>query len=191
MLFLAEHGIGSGRAVRIYRTYGQEAIARIKANPYQLADDVRGIGFKTADQLAAKLGVDPASPYRARAAVRHALELAGQGHCGYPEPGAIEKTVGLVQVQQRIIEEAVEFTVQQGLVVREAIEGEPWLYLAALHRAEAGLAQSVLRLAAEPAHPLPQIDVEKAFRGSKAGWAWRWPPPRRRPCGRPAGRRCW
>jgi len=58
MLFLAEHGISSGRAVRIYRTYGQEAIAKIKENPYQLADDVRGIGFKTADELAAKLGID-------------------------------------------------------------------------------------------------------------------------------------
>ena len=62
MLFLTEHGITSGRAVRIYRTYGHESIAKIKANPYQLADDIRGIGFKTADELAAKLGIDRDSP---------------------------------------------------------------------------------------------------------------------------------
>ena len=74
MLFLTEHGITSGRAVRIYRTYGQEAIAKIKANPYQLADDIRGIGFKTADELAAKLGIDRNSPYRARAAVLYTLQ---------------------------------------------------------------------------------------------------------------------
>ena len=86
MLFLTEHGITSGRAVRIYNTYGHEAIARIKENPYQLADDIRGIGFKTADELAATLGIDRNSPYRARAAVRYTLQdLASQGHCGYSE----------------------------------------------------------------------------------------------------------
>jgi len=62
MLFLAEHGISSGRAVRIYRTYGQESIAKIKENPYRLADDIRGIGFKTADELAAKMGIDRKQP---------------------------------------------------------------------------------------------------------------------------------
>lgn len=67
-------GITSGRAVRIYRTYGHEAIAKIKENPYQLADDIRGIGFKTADELAAKLGIDRTSPYRARAAVLYTLQ---------------------------------------------------------------------------------------------------------------------
>ena len=66
MLFLADHGISSGRAVRIYRTYGQESIAKIKENPYQLANDIRGIGFKTADELAGKLGIDRNSPYRAQ-----------------------------------------------------------------------------------------------------------------------------
>ena len=92
MLFLTEHGITSGRAVRIYRTYGHEAIAKIKANPYQLADDIRGIGFKTADELAAKLGIDRNSPYRARAAVLYTLqELAGDGHCGFPESGVVER----------------------------------------------------------------------------------------------------
>ena len=78
MLFLAEHGISSGRAVRIYRTYGQESIAKIKENPYQLADDIRGIGFKTADELAAKLGIDRNSPYRARAAVQYTLQELGR-----------------------------------------------------------------------------------------------------------------
>ena len=98
MLFLTEHGITSGRAIRIYRTYGHEAIARIKANPYQLADDIRGIGFKTADELAATLGIDRNSPYRARAAVRYTLqELAGDGHVGFPESGVVEQTTKLVR----------------------------------------------------------------------------------------------
>ena len=166
MLFLAEHGISSGRAVRIYRTYGQESIAKIKANPYQLADDIRGIGFKTADELAAKLGIDRNSPYRARAAVQYTLqELAGQGHVGFPEPGVVEHTTKLVEIDQLIVEEAVRAAVAEGLVVREIVEGEHWLYLAALHRAEVGLAQSVHRIASALPHPLPTIDVEKAI-----GW---------------------
>ena len=164
MLFLTEHGISSGRAVRIYRTYGQEAIAKIKENPYQLADDIRGIGFKTADELAAKLGIDRNSPFRARAAVQYTLqELAGQGHCGYPEPGVVEHTTKLVEIDQKIVEEAVQFGVETGVVVREDVEGEPWLYLTALHRAEVGLAQSVHRIASATPHPLPSIDVEKAI----------------------------
>jgi exodeoxyribonuclease V alpha subunit len=164
ILFLTEHGITSGRAVRIYRTYGQESIAKIKQNPYQLADDIRGIGFKTADELAAKLGIDRNSPYRAKAAVRYTLQdLAGQGHCGYPEPGVVEHAVKLVAIEQQIVEDAVRSVVQDGSVVRESVEGEPWLYLTSLQRAEVGLAQSVHRIASATPHPLPRIDVEKAI----------------------------
>jgi exodeoxyribonuclease V alpha subunit len=163
MLFLTEHGITSGRAVRIYRTYGQESIAKIKENPYQLADDIRGIGFKTADELAAKLGIDRNSPYRARAAVHYTLqELASEGHCGYPEPGVIEHTTKLIEVDPGIVEEAVLNGIRDRSVVREAVDGESWLFLASLHRAEVGLAQSVRRISVSP-HPLPRIDVEKAI----------------------------
>jgi exodeoxyribonuclease V alpha subunit len=164
MLFLAEHGITPGRAVRIYRTYGHEAIAKIKENPYQLADDIRGIGFKIADELAATLGIDHNSPYRARAAVQYTLQdLASQGHCGHPEPGVVKHAIKLVEIEQKIIEEAVQTVVREGSVIRESVEGEPWLYLVALYRAEVGLAQSVLRIALAMPHPLPHIDMEKAL----------------------------
>jgi exodeoxyribonuclease V alpha subunit len=164
MLFLAEHGISSGRAVRIYRTYGQESIAKIKENPYQLADDIRGIGFKTADELAAKMGIDRNSPYRARAAVQYTLQdLASQGHVGYPEPGVVEHTTKLVEIDQLIVEEAVKTAVAEKVVVRETVEGESWLYLTALYRAEVGLAQSVHRIGSASPHPMPKIDVEKAI----------------------------
>ncbi len=164
ILFLTEHGITPGRAIRIYRTYGHEAIAKIKENPYQLADDIRGIGFKTADELASTLGIDRNSPYRARAAVRYTLQdIASQGHCGYPEPGVVEHAIKLVEIEQKIIEDAVQIVVQEGSVIREAVEGEPWLYLAALYRAEVGLAQAVHRIGSATPHPLPHIDVEKAI----------------------------
>ena len=163
MLFLTEHGITSSRAIRIYRTYGQRAIGTVKDNPYKLADDIRGIGFKTADELAAKLGIARNSPHRARAAVRYTLqELAGDGHCGYPEPGVVQHTIGLVEIDEQIVTEAVQVAVEEGSVIRESVDGEAWLYLSSLHRAEVGLAQSVKRLAAA-SHPLPRIDVETAI----------------------------
>jgi exodeoxyribonuclease V alpha subunit len=164
MLFLAEHGISSGRAIRIYRTYGQESIAKIKENPYRLADDIRGIGFKTADELAAKMGIDRNSPYRARAAVQYTLQdLASKGHVGYPEPGVVEHTTKLVEIDQLIVEAAVKSAVAEKTVIRETVEGESWLYLAALYRAEVGLAQSVHRIASATPHPMPVIDVAKAI----------------------------
>lgn len=164
MIFLADHGIGSARANRIFRAYGHQAIAKIKENPYRLADDIRGIGFKTADELAARLGIDRNSPLRAQAAVRYTLhELADEGHCGFPELGVIEKTAQLVSIDASLVEEAVARAVAERSVVRETIQDEPWLYLAGLHRAETGLARSIRRLLSVRKHPLPKIDVEKAI----------------------------
>ena len=164
MLFLSEVGIASGRAMRIYRTYGHQAIGKIKANPYQLAEDIRGIGFKTADELAAKLGIDRNSPERARAAVCYTLQdLSGKGHCGYPELGVIEHTTQLIEIERSIVEEAVSNVVRARSVIRESMDDETWLYLSSLHRAEVGLAQSVQRLTSATSHPLSGIDVDKVL----------------------------
>jgi exodeoxyribonuclease V alpha subunit len=166
MVFLAEHQVSPARAVQVYRTYGEQAIQRIKENPYQLADDVRGIGFKTADELAARLGIDRQSPFRASAAVRYALaELSGQGHCGYPEPGVVDHTAELVSIARKAVLAAVERAVAEGAVIRQAVDGQPWLYTAGLYRAEVGVARSLRRLLGARSHPLPPIDVEKAI-----GW---------------------
>jgi exodeoxyribonuclease V alpha subunit len=165
MLFLHGHGIGSGRAVRIYRAYGQQAIPTIKSNPYQLADDIRGIGFKSADQLAAKLGFDRNSPHRAKAALRYMLQnLSEEGHCCYPAAGVVQRTMDLVEMDRTIVRSAVEEAVADGSIIREEVAGQTWVYLASLYRAEVGLARSIGRLAADTAHPLPRIDVGKAVK---------------------------
>src|SRR5207248_5682646 len=88
MVFLQSHGIGTARAVRIYKTYGDGAVEAVQANPYRLASDIWGFGFQTADELARRLGVSPASPLRARAALRYVLlRLSQEGHVGFPEAG--------------------------------------------------------------------------------------------------------
>ena len=117
-------------------------------------------------ELAAKMGIDRNSPYRAGAAVQYTLQdLASQGHVGYPEPGVVEHTTKLVEIDQLIVEAAVKSVLAEKTVIRESVEGESWLYLTALHRAEVGLAQSVHRIASATPHPMPVIDVEKAI-----GW---------------------
>jgi exodeoxyribonuclease V alpha subunit len=83
MLFLHSHGVGTSRAVRIFKTYGQDAIQLITDNPYRLARDIRGIGFKSADQIALRLGIEKTAMIRARAGISFALaEAMDQGHCG-------------------------------------------------------------------------------------------------------------
>jgi len=163
MLFLHRYGIGSGRAVRIYRTYGEQAIALIRENPYRLAEDIRGIGFQTADELAKRLGLPAESPHRVRAGVKHVLQqLTDDGHCGYPESGVIAQTSLLLSVDLRLVEAAAEQQRAEGYLMREDEAGEPWLYLMPLYRAEVGIAQNVARLLAGP-HPLQALDLEQTL----------------------------
>src|SRR5215475_193906 len=85
MLFLHSNGVGTSRAVRIYKTYGTDAIRLIGENPFRLARDIRGIGFRTAVQVAMKLGIEKTALIRVRAGIGFALaEATGEGHCGLP-----------------------------------------------------------------------------------------------------------
>ena len=89
MLFLHSNGVGTSRAVRIYKTYGADAVRLISENPYRLARDIRGIGFRTADQIAARLGIEKTALIRVRAGISFALaEAMDDGHCGLPHRGA-------------------------------------------------------------------------------------------------------
>ena len=86
MVFLHSHGVGTARAVRIFRTYGADAVEVMTENPYRLARDIRGIGFVTADAIAMRLGIEKTAMVRVRAGIGHALaEAMDEGHCGLPE----------------------------------------------------------------------------------------------------------
>ena len=164
MLFLHSHGVGTARAFRIYKTYGEEAIAQVRSDPYRLARDIRGIGFKTADQIAASLGIPKDSDLRARAGVEHVLhELTTEGHCAFPREGLIERAERMLEVNQTVIESAVAHGVESGrLTEGEGPAGERLVYLAGLDQAERRLAEALSTLA-QGAHPCPPIDVEKAI----------------------------
>jgi exodeoxyribonuclease V alpha subunit len=160
MVFLQSHGVGTARAVRIYKQYGDEAIELVRTNPYRLATDIWGVGFRTADELAGRLGLDPASPLRARAAVRYVLQqLSNEGHCGFPEAGVIDRTAALTGIDPAVVAAAVEHERAEGNLVREPDFEEPWLYLKPLFLAEVGVARHLRNLREGP-HPLPALDTE-------------------------------
>jgi exodeoxyribonuclease V alpha subunit len=168
MVFLQSNGVGTARAVRIYKTYGDRAVELVRENPYRLATEVWGFGFDTTDQLAQRLGIDRSSPLRARAALRYLLQKLSQeqGHCGVPESAAVAQTVEMTGIDRDVVAAAVEHQRQEGELVREPFDGheEPWLYLKPLFLAELGVARALLALREGP-HPLPELDVERAL-----GW---------------------
>jgi len=168
MVFLQSHGVGTARAVRIYKTYGDQAVDVVRANPYRLATDIWGVGFKTADDLARRMGVDPRSPNRARAAVRFLLQrLSQEGHVAYPEsalldPALLAGAAGVTDIPVEIMAAAVEAERQAGDLVREPAAEPPLIYLKSLFLAEIGVARSLLRLQTGD-HPLPPfLDAEAA-----------------------------
>ncbi|WP_439630691.1 SF1B family DNA helicase RecD2 [Gemmata sp.] len=123
MVFLQSHGIGTARAVRIYKTYGENAIELIKANPYRLSADIWGVGFATADELAIKLGLPRDSPYRAQAAVRHVLsEASSDGHVGYPEELLCTDAEQLTGIPEKGIRDAIEALRITDEIVRDSVQ---------------------------------------------------------------------
>jgi exodeoxyribonuclease V alpha subunit len=162
MVFLQSHGVGTARAVRIYKTYGDEAIERVRENPYCLALDIQGIGFKTADALGQRLGIPADSLMRAQAGVRHALqEVGASGHCAAYRDALVESAASLLDIDPGIVQQAVEAELGAERIVAEPISGEPAIFLAPLYRSEVGIAQHVARLTSgQP--PWGRIDTDKA-----------------------------
>ncbi|MDX1656651.1 MAG: helix-hairpin-helix domain-containing protein, partial [Candidatus Competibacteraceae bacterium] len=137
MVFLQSFGLGSARAVRIYKTYGEAAIDRVRENPYRLAADIRGIGFDGADRLARQLGLAADSPLRARAGLRHMLQtFTQQGHCAARREELLEATVRLLDMEPPIVEAALAAEIEAGWLVPETVVGELWIFPASLARAE-------------------------------------------------------
>ena len=163
MVFLHTHGVGTSRAVRIFKTYGPDAIQLITENPYRLARDIRGIGFKTADAVAFRLGIEKTAMIRARAGISYALaEATDEGHCGVPTAQLVPMAAKLLEIEPPIVETALDLELAEGTVVADTLEGEPCVFLAGLHRAELAIADRLRRLA-EGKVPWPPIDTDKAI----------------------------
>lgn len=168
MVFLHSNGVSTSRAVRIFKTYGEKAIETVRANPYSLARDITGIGFKTADQIAEKVGIPRDSIIRACAGISHCLlEATNSGHCALPREMLVEQGRGLLAVDEPLVREAVERLLLNQEVVEEQIGEHALIFLPALRSAEAGVAAKICALAGRPS-TYPGIDIEKAI-----GWCER------------------
>jgi exodeoxyribonuclease V alpha subunit len=163
MIFLHANGVSTARAVRIFKTYGADAIRVISENPYRLARDIRGIGFKSADLIASKLGIEKTAMIRARAGVSYALtEAMDDGHCGLPHEQLLAMAATLLEVPAVIIEGALEMELQDGVVVTDTVDENPCIFLAGLHRAERAIAGRLQTLATGSL-PWTAIDADKAI----------------------------
>jgi exodeoxyribonuclease V alpha subunit len=163
MVFLHSHGVGTARAVRIFKTYGADAIQVMSENPYRLAQDIRGIGFKTADAIAMKLGIDKTATMRVRAGISYALtEAMNEGHCGLPTEELVPLAERLLEVSSDLVHTAIELELGEGSVVAERVGETSCVFLAGLHRAERRIAERLMRLA-NGELPWPSIDADKAL----------------------------
>ena len=163
MLFLHANGVGTSRAVRIYKTYGNDAVRVISENPYRLAKDIRGIGFRTADQIAAKVGIEKTAMIRVRAGISYALaEAMSEGHCGLPTEELTTLTGKLLEVSDDLIATALTLELDAGDVVADVLEGRQCVFLTGLYRAEQTIADR-LRALMSAVPPWPYIDAAKAI----------------------------
>ena len=162
MVFLQSHGVGTARAVRIYKTYGDGAIETVRENPYRLALDIRGIGFKTADQVASQLGIESHSLMRAQAGIRHVLqELCDHGHCAVAQDKLTKASVELLDIPASIIENALQQELKEENVIADEINAERCIYPISLYIAETKAAERIKRLnVATP--PWGDLDIDKA-----------------------------
>src|SRR4030081_2011898 len=163
MVFLHSNGVGTARAVRIFKTYGADAVQVMSENPYRLARDIRGIGFKTADAIAMKLGIEKTAMIRVRAGISYALtEAMDEGHCGLPTDELMPLAEKLLEVPQELIRTALDLELQEGTVIADRAGEMPCVFLTGLHRAERTIAERLMRLA-NGTLPWPWIDPDKAL----------------------------
>src|ERR1700724_2579202 len=163
MVFLHSHGVGTARAVRIFKTYGADAIQVMTENPYRLARDIRGIGVKTADAIAMKLGIEKTAMIRVRAGISYALtEAMDEGHCGLPTDELMPLAEQLLGVPIDLVRAALDLETSEGTVIADSVGETRCVFLAGLHRAERIIAERLVQLA-NGKLPWAWIDPDKAL----------------------------
>ncbi|MFL6234045.1 MAG: ATP-dependent RecD-like DNA helicase [Thermoanaerobaculia bacterium] len=168
MVFLQSHGVSTHYAIKIYKAYGAQATELVKANPYRLATDIYGIGFKSADKIAAALGIPKDAPQRIEAGTLYLLDQGGdRGHVYLPRTALIEEAEKLLEAPAAGVEAALAALAETEQIVLEAIPEGPEtpdmaVFLKSLHGAELGVAGRIRTLLIQPMLPL-EIDLDRAL----------------------------
>jgi len=173
LVFLQGYGVSVSQAMRLYRRYGSQTIEQIKENPYRMAEDVFGIGFKTADKIARRLGMPKDAPERVQASITYTLSRAAeQGHVYLPREQLFEKIKDLLDIstdnlEQEYLEQQLRLLVEQRKLFCETLDHkEEAVYYAPFYQAEKGSAGLLLQLS-EKAQPYSPLEIEQALAKAK------------------------
>ena len=146
MLFLQSNGVSTAYAVKIFKTYGNESIGIVKNNPYRLADDIWGIGFKTADKIARQLGFDKNSYARCRSGILYVLnELANEGHCFAGREQLLAEASKILELDEGLIKSALEQMIAEKSVI---VDEKDAIYLPPFYFSETGTAKRIKEILA-------------------------------------------
>ncbi len=165
MLFLQSHGVTTGLAIKIFKLYGERSIAVVRENPYRLAIEIFGIGFRTADQIAMRIGIAADSPQRAEAGIVHTLQAATEeGHLFLPRDRLLTAATEVLGIAPSIVEEAVSALAGRGQVILDSGDAgkPPAVYLPPHHTAETGVAERLINIREAAVSPI-SIDIERAL----------------------------
>lgn len=164
MVFLQQYGITANYAMRIFKAYGKEAANIISENPYRLAEDIVGIGFKTADKIAQNMGISKESPYRIEGGIRYQInKYAGNGHSYVPKEELIETSGRLLEVDPDLVEGSIRDLAIKGIVHIVPMDEDQVVYYTPYHVAENNVARKIVELS-RVALDVFQIDIEKAIK---------------------------
>ena len=164
MLFLQSNNVSTAHAVKIYKTYESDAIPIVRENPYRLADDIYGIGFKTADTISQNLGIAPESPYRVMAGIKYVLShKADDGHVFLYRDELLAACEEILELSTDVIEEGIaELSAKEEIIPESTPEGEA-IYLAPFYYAEIGVTNAVSKLLQTPADSVAVGFVDRSI----------------------------
>lgn len=165
MIFLQQYGITMNLAVKVYQTYGQEVYGIIKENPYRLADDIEGVGFRTADEIATRVGIRMDSDFRIRSGILYVLlQATGEGHTYLPKEELTKRAGQLLGVNgEQIEKQYMDLAIERKIILKQS-EGEPaQIYAASFYYMEANAATMLKQL--NVTYDVPDIEIEQRIRG--------------------------
>lgn len=159
MIFLRGHGVSPSLANKIFKKYGDQSIEKVQSNPFQMAKEIHGIGFKTADAIAQGLGIPPDAPARIDAGIEHTLwELSNDGHVCYPVGDLLPEVEKILQIKQPQVQERINFLIEIGDLVQE----KELIWVKPLFLTEVGIAKEVARLS-QNRSSIRAVQIEKAL----------------------------
>lgn len=163
MIFLQQYGISTTLAVKIYNTYGQEIYGILKENPYRMADDVEGVGFRTADEIASRVGIRTDSDFRIRSGIQYALlQASNEGHTYLPMPELTQRASNLLQIEPEYIEKHYMNLAMDRKIIMRQVDDTTQIYASSFFYMEANTAMMLKQLNAS--FDVQDIEIEERLR---------------------------